>query len=90
MGINIWVGGDIFPMNPLEQYLKRKSMTKTELAQRCGVSVYVINKLLTGKNNIKSDALMKICNVTNMTANEVLGLPAPKLKNRMGGNIFFD
>ncbi len=73
-------------IHPLERYMKNMFINKKQLAKRCEVSVYVINKVIKGKS-VMSDNIYKICVETGLRADDLLNLPN-YIRNKHC--IFFD
>lgn len=44
----------------IKDYLKDNNMSKAEFCRRVGISIGVLNKILTNKLNFRTDALIKI------------------------------
>lgn len=44
----------------IKDYLKDNNMSKVEFCRRVGISIGVLNKILTNKLNFRTDALIKI------------------------------
>lgn len=60
--------------NALEKYMKIHNLSKTELSRMCDVSVYIINKILQGERGVNGIYYYKICKVTKIKPDTLLGL----------------
>ena len=72
MGCNI-----AFRKNALKSYRQRNSISLDAIAAMLGCSKATVSRIENGKQNISSELLLKICEVTNnqVTPNDLL-LPA--------------
>ena len=47
----------------IKAYMKKHSISRSEFCKQCKISVFVLNKLLCGKTNIRIAAIFKIAKV---------------------------
>lgn len=59
----------------LEGFMKENKLTKKQLAQKCGVSPYIIRKMLSGECKATASTLIKISLLTKLKVNDLLFLP---------------
>lgn len=60
--------------NALKLYRQRNDLSLDEIADRLGCSKATVSRLENGKQNVSSDLLLKICEVTGqeVTPNDLL------------------
>ncbi len=57
--------------NPILQYMKKHKMTEKELAEKCGLSVYILRNLIDCRRS-KTTYLYKLCLATKISSDDYL------------------
>ncbi len=60
-------------MNILKNYMQQNHLTKKLLAQKCDISLYSLNKLLSGNKKIKITTVIKVAITLNIKIDELIG-----------------
>ena len=63
--------------NPIIDYIKKHNLTKKELAKRCDVTVYILNRVIN-RTGGKASHLLKICKATGLKSDSILGIKIRK------------
>ena len=56
----------------IEDYMKENNLTAGHFAEKCGVSTYIIKKMLSGKCPKTPSPLIKVCLLTEIKADDLL------------------
>ena len=54
-------------------YMKQNNLNKKQMAERCDISVYTLNKILKGEINIGISKIFKALITINATMKDLLG-----------------
>ncbi len=47
-------------IEPIETYMRKNLLSRTQFCKRCGISISTLNKILCGDGNYRLNALLKI------------------------------
>ena len=56
----------------IEKFMKDNNLTKTKFCKMCGISVYILNKILADKLNFKSSEFYKVMKTMSMNSYQLL------------------
>ena len=56
----------------LKHYMKKYNLTQKQMARHCDVSVFTIQKILSGRGILMGDTLVKICKATKIKCDDLL------------------
>lgn len=60
--------------HPLRAYRQRQGLTQAELAIRLSLSAAAVSRYEARKREPRSDELRRICDVTGISAGEIMGI----------------
>ncbi len=58
--------------NLLIEFIEKNNLTKQKLAENCKVSLFVLNKLFSGKTNIRLSNIYKIALYTKIKIDDLI------------------
>ena len=56
----------------IKNYMESHNFTQKQMAKMCDVSVFTIQKILSGKGVLMGDTLVKICKTTKIKCDDLL------------------
>lgn len=83
-------------MNQLKTLRKQRNISQADIANELGIKPAAVSKYETGRVPLSEDSIEKLCNMLNVTADELLGLAAssgasgseqPSVHSKVAGQI---
>ena len=56
----------------IEKYMQKHKLSKVQFANKCGISLYILNKVLDGQKPINVSSIIKICKFLDVSSDKFL------------------
>lgn len=60
-----------FKSKIIEDYMKKEGLNKSQFAEKCGLSVYVLNRFLRGESHISIRYIIKLHDLLHISTDDM-------------------